>query len=181
MNVADSLCKEYERVLKLKWPSGLSGEERVWMAIYDPPSERKVRARLSQFELSTKQAGRRWRLLNLEDAFPQWMASNKRRDQLFANPQAIPAALSEYRQFLTERVRAQLEEADDQTVVALLGAGSLFGLWSVSELVSTIAGSIKGILLVSFPGRHEGTVYKLMDARISWNYLALPIEPKPGG
>ncbi|MDP2660344.1 MAG: hypothetical protein Q8R28_06415 [Dehalococcoidia bacterium] len=40
MNVVDSLCMEYERVLKLRWSSGLSGEERVWIAIYDPPNER---------------------------------------------------------------------------------------------------------------------------------------------
>ena len=181
MNAADSLCKEYARVLKLKWPSGLSGEERVWMAIYDPPNERKVRARLGQFELSTKEAGRIWRLLNIEEVFPQWLASNKYRDRLFANPKAVPAALSEYRHLLAERVRGELDEADDRTVVALLGAGSLFVIWSVSDLVSTVVGDIKGILLVFFPGRHEGTVYKLMDAKISWNYLALPIEAKPGG
>lgn len=181
MNAADALCREYERVLKLKWPSGLSGEERVWMAIYDPSNERKVRARLGQFELATKQAGRAWRLFNLEEVFPQWMASNKYREQLFAKPKAMRTALGAYRQVLTERLRAELDQTDDQTVLAVLGAGSLFGLWSVSELVSKVAGDIQGILLVFFPGRHEGTVYKLLDARISWSYLALPIEAKVGG
>ena len=181
MNAAEALCAEYERVLGLKWPSGLSGDERVWMAVYDPEIERKIRARLPQFELVTKNAGRGWRSFDLAEVFPTWMGDNKHRDQLFANPGAIQRALQEYQNLLTQRVRAELAEADEGTVVALLGAGSLFGLWSVSELISTVSDGIKGILLVFFPGRHEGTVYKLMDARSSWNYLALAIEARSGG
>jgi hypothetical protein len=180
MSIVDSLCKEYERVLKLRWPGNLSGEERVWMVVYDPPQERRIRARLLQFELATKEAGRKWRLVALENVFPEWLAANKYREQLFANPKALPGALGAYRTRLAEVVRAELAAADDQTVVALTGAGSLFGLWSVSELVASVAGSINGILLVFFPGRHEGTVYRLMDARTNWNYLALAIEPKVG-
>jgi Domain of unknown function (DUF1788) len=180
MNVVDSICQEYERVLKLKWPAGLSGEERVWIVPYDPPQERRVRARLVQFELATKHAGRSWRLVNVETVFPLWLAANRYREQLFANPKALPGALVDYRKALTDAVRAELAAGDDRTVVALTGVGSLFGLWSVSELISAVAGGIRGILLVFFPGRHEGTTYRLMDARTSWNYLALAIEPKVG-
>lgn len=180
MSMVDSLCKEYERVLKLRWPGSLSGEERVWMVVYDPPQERRIRARLVQFELATKEAGRKWRLVALETVFPEWLASNRYREQLFANPKALSGALDAYKRRLTEVVQAELSAADDQTVVALTGAGSLFGLWSVSELVASVTGCVNGILLVFFPGRHEGTIYRLMDARASWNYLALAIEPKVG-
>lgn len=180
MNVAEALCREYERVLKLRWPSGLSGDERVWMAVYDPADERKVRARLKQFELSTKEAGKQWRAVSLEQLFAEWMATNRHREQLFANPAAMPGALTAFRHYLTTKVSAALGEADERTVVVLLGVGSLFGLWSVSELISTVSGRIPGILLVFFPGRHEGMTYRLMDARTSWNYLALAIEPKVG-
>ncbi|MCC7365291.1 MAG: DUF1788 domain-containing protein [Dehalococcoidia bacterium] len=180
MSIADSLCREYERVLKLRWPGSLSGEERMWMVVYDPPQERKIRARLVQFELTTKEAGRKWRLVRLEGVFPEWLATNKYREQLFANPKALAGALDGFKRRLTEFVQGELAAADDQTVVALTGAGSLFGLWSVSELLGAVAGEVNGIVLVFFPGRHEGTSYRLMDARASWNYLALAIEPKVG-
>ena len=180
MNVAEALCREYERVLKLRWPSGLSGEERVWMAVYDPADERKLRARLKLFELSTIEAGKKWQLVSLDLLFAEWMASNRHREQLFANPTALPGALIAFRQYLTASLGAALDAADADSVVAVLGAGSLFGLWSVWELASSVSGRIKGILLVFFPGRHEGTTYRLMDARTSWDYLALAIEPKVG-
>jgi hypothetical protein len=32
-----------------------------------------------------------------------------------------------------------------------------------------------GRLLVFFPGSRDGNVYKLLDAREGWNYLATPI------
>ncbi len=180
MNAIEALCKEYERVLRFKWPSGLSGEERVWMAIYEPSNERRLRARLAHFELSTKEAGRRWQLVNIDQMFPEWMASNRYREELFANPRALPPALEAFQRDLAARVKAELDKADDKTVVALLGSGSLFGLWSVSELVSLVADNLKGILLVFFPGRHEGNSYRLMDAKASWNYRALAIEAKVG-
>ena len=150
------------------------------MAIYDPPNERRLRARLGQFELSTKEAGRSWRLLVIDDIFPEWLAANRYREELFANPSALGPALGAFRRHLAARVKDEIDQADPDTVLALLGAGSLFGLWSVAELVSQVADNLKGILLVFFPGRHEGNTYRLMDARTSWNYLALAIEAKVG-
>lgn len=179
MNTADALCREYESVLRLRWPSRLSGDERVWMAVYEPANERRVRARLVQFELATQTAGKKWRLESLDRALPEWISTNRHREALFANPKALTMALSEFRSSLATHMRSVLDAADSETVVACVGAGSLFGYWSVSELISQVASSIKGILLVFFPGRHEGTVYRLLDARSSWNYLALAIEVRP--
>lgn len=90
------------------------------MAVYDPADERKVRGRLKQFELSTKEAGKRWQMLSLDHLFADWMATNRHREQLFANPAAMPGALTAFRQHLTAKVGATLGEADDRTVVVLL-------------------------------------------------------------
>jgi hypothetical protein len=148
------------------------------MAVYEPANERKIRARLVQFELATQNAGKKWTLVSLDRALPEWMSTNRHREGLFANPKALAMALSEFRSSLATQTRSVLDVADSDTVVACVGAGSLFGYWSVSELISQVAASIKGILLVFFPGRHEGTVYRLLDARSSWNYLALAIEAR---
>ena len=78
---------------------------------------------------------------------------------------------------LTDRVRAGLEDpgVDENTVVALLGVGSLFPMARVSELVDRVAPAIRGRLLVLFPGHLDGSNYRLLDARDGWNYLAVPI------
>jgi len=60
-------------------------------------------------------------------------------------------------------------------VVAILGAGSLFGLARISQVLRMIEGDIKGRVIVFFPGHFERNNYRLLDARDGWNYLAVPI------
>ena len=60
-------------------------------------------------------------------------------------------------------------------VVALLGIASLYGFLSVSELIRAVESSIRGRLLVFFPGTKNDNNYRLLDARDGWNYLAQPI------
>jgi hypothetical protein len=50
----------------------------------------------------------------------------------------------------------------------------------VSELVSRVESSIRGRLLVFFPGEHENNTYRFLDAREGWNYLAVPITSDEG-
>ena len=68
-------------------------------------------------------------------------------------------------------------EAGPDTVVALLGVGTLFGLARVSSVVEGIKETVPGRLLVFFPGEHhpENHTYRLLDARDGWNYLAVPL------
>jgi hypothetical protein len=70
---------------------------------------------------------------------------------------------------------AEAAGADENTVVAVLGVASMFGFVQVSDLVPRIVASLSGRLLVFFPGSRDGNVYKLLDAREGWNYLATPI------
>jgi len=50
-----------------------------------------------------------------------------------------------------------------------------FGLTRASSLIDKVVGNIPGRLLVTFPGVHRGGIYRLLDARDGWNYLAVPI------
>ena len=63
------------------------------------------------------------------------------------------------------------------SVVALVGVGSLFSLYRVSRLLERVAPSIRGRLLVLFPGDRDGSNYRMLEAQDGWNYLATPIAP----
>ena len=71
-------------------------------------------------------------------------------------------------------------EATPNTVVALMGVGSLFGLARVSSVVEGIKDAVGGRLVVFFPGEYhpENHAYRLLDARDGWNYLAVPLLAK---
>jgi hypothetical protein len=69
-------------------------------------------------------------------------------------------------------------DVDEDTIVGITGAGSLFGLGPVrlSKVVEEVESLIRGRLLVFFPGERDGHNYRLLEARDGWSYLALAID-----
>lgn len=174
------LAQSYERHASIPWSGRLAGSQRVWFAVYDKNDERRLRARVGEFEIATGRAGHRWSLADVTDVFPMWLAAHEYRDSYFENPAALEVAMEEFLEYLAALVREQLRTADEQTVVAILGVGALFGFVKVSELVKAVQGDVRGRLLVFFPGTHENNTYRLLDARDGWNYMAVPITSDDG-
>ena len=176
------LVDSYRNHLSVPWQSGLAAIQRVIFAVYDKADELRLRANLGEFELATKQAGKRWLLLDITDAFPQWMAKQEYREAYFETPEDLAGyqngELTEFVVDLIGRLRTIIaSDADADTVVVLLGAGTLFGIARVSSVVEGIKEEIQGRLLVFFPGEYQPEThsYRLLDARDGWNYLAVPL------
>ena len=177
MGEIEGLIRAYDRFVRLPWDPTLAGPQKVWLAIYEPSQERRLRHRLTEFEIKTKEAGYSWVLHDLSNSFAEWMANHQYRESYFKKPELMEMALQNYTKELAGKVTSWLTapEVNDHTVVAILGLASLFGLTRASTLIEKVAPNIKGRLLVFFPGQHDGSNYRLLDARDGWNYLAVPI------
>lgn len=173
----DQLLVEYRNQLRLPWSQTLAGQQRVWMVVYDPELERRLRLKLEEFAIETREAGHAWELIDLTSSFADWLAANEYREAYFAEPELLSNSLGGYADELVHRVETVLADPrlDDDAVVAMLGAGSLFPMARMSELLDRVAPTIRGRLLVFFPGHVDGSNYRLLDARDGWNYLAVPI------
>jgi hypothetical protein len=182
MDRFDALLTEYRRQLSLPWRADLSGPERVWMAVYPPEMERRVRARISDFEFVTREAGHSWVFHDMTFAFSAWLAAQEHREAYYAEPQLLAPALPEFLSALEKQVAAVLNrpEAGPSSVVALVGAGSLFPMVRISAVLRGVADAVRGRLLIFFPGSYERGNYRLLDARDGWNYLAIPITIPEG-
>lgn len=182
MDQVAALCRAYERQLTIPSDAAVAGQQRVWLAVYEPRLERRVRARLEEFAIATKKAGRRWQELDVTGAFAEWMNAHEYRDSYFAQPELLELALVDFQSDVASRVTEKLTDnaIDDQTVVALIGVGALFPMARVSKLIEAIAPHIRGRLLVFFPGQNDGPNYRLLNARNGWNYLAIAITAAGG-
>lgn len=181
MSYVDDLLAAYARFVALPWQENLAPPQRVWMAVYPPEHERRLRLHVPAFEAATTEHQHAWALVDITDAFERWMADHEYREAYFEDPELLETALPAFFDHLVENVRKELaEHADPDGVVALLGAGTLFGLGDavkVSALLNSVNDVVAGRLLVFFPGEHEANSYRLLDARDGWNYLAIPITP----
>lgn len=176
------LVSAYRQHLAVPWQPGLAAIQRVIFVVYDKTDELRLRARVDEFKLVTQEAAKTWLLIDLTDAFAHWLAAQEYRDAYFESPEDLSGwqsgELTAFLAALVEETRARIAgEAGADTVVALLGVGSLFGLIRVSALVEGIKDAVAGRLLVFFPGEYhpENHAYRLLDARDGWNYLAVPL------
>jgi len=176
------LVSAYRQHLAVPWQGGLAAIQRVIFAVYDKTDELRLRANIGEFELATEQVGKRWLLVDMTNSFPEWMAAQEYRDAYFESPEDLAGyqtgELTEFVADLNTKLKARISaEASPDTVVALLGVGTIFGLARVSSVVEGIKDSVQGRLLVFFPGEHhpENHTYRLLDARDGWDYLAVPL------
>lgn len=174
MNATDRLLTNYSRQVRLPWSPNAAGKQRVWFAVYHPAEERRVRTRLPQFEEVTLGAGHGWSSVDLTGLLPEFLAGHKYREAIFADPKHLKAG-SQLEMRAAAMVDAACAESNENSVVALTGLASLFDFMRVSSLIDRVEDSVRGRLLVMFPGEFQGTLYRFMDARDGFNYMATPI------
>jgi len=179
------LIGAYRNHITVPWQSGLAAIQRVIFAVYDKTDELKLRAQVEEFSLVTQDAGKKWLLIDITNSFPKWMMGLEYRDAYFESPEDLAGyqagELTEFVNHLVAELKAKIHnEADENTVVAIMGVGTLFGLARVSSVVEGIKDNIPGRLLVFFPGEYHAEThsYRLLDARDGWNYLAVPLLAK---
>ncbi len=178
MSRIEELAERYSRHISTPWQRTVSGAQRVVMVVYEKELERTFRARKMLFENATLEAGHAWHELDLTSCFPAWMAQDEYRDAYFAQPEDLSLKLdSEFPDYVAGELRRALTvpTVTENTVVAVLGVATLFGLARFSEILHKVDRDIRGRLLVFFPGQYEHNNYRLLDARDGWNYLAIPI------
>jgi len=176
MSAIDRLLINYASQVRMPWSSSISGKQRVWFAVYPPDEERRVRARISEFETHTLQATHGWTTVDLTTVLPEWISKHEYREAIFAEPEQF-STNRELEQLAMQRVRQGCADADANasSVVAVIGLASLFDYMRVSSLIDSVEDSVRGRLLVFFPGEHTTHSYRFMDARDGFNYMAVPI------
>jgi hypothetical protein len=174
----EDIAERYGRHIATPWQRTIAGAQRVVMVVYDKELERTLRARKLAFETATREAGHDWFEVDLSDAFAEWMAADDYRDEYFSSPEDLQLKLdAEFPEFVAGRIRDMLrkQEVTADSVVAVIGVGSVFGFTRISQVLKKVEADIKGRLVVFFPGQFERNNYRLLDARDGWNYLAVPI------
>ena len=177
MNRVRRLLTSYAQFIGVPWRDDAAAAQRVIFCVYNENEELRLRAQIDEFEIATRDSGHAWFVFDLTDTFAEWLSGQRYAESYYRKPALLAPLLPKYLvhiegifgQFL------QTSGADDQSVVALKGVGSLFGLLKVKDVVDKLAPMVEGRLVVFFPGTFENNNYRLLDGYDGWNYLAVPI------
>lgn len=171
------LVSSYRKHIEIPWRSDAAPAQRVIFCVYDPSYELRLRSTIDEFELVTRQAGHEWAVFDLTETFAEWLSGQRYASSYFEKPHLLGSILPKYLDFIQKEFETLLanEAVGADSVIALKGVGSLFGLLKVKEVVDRLAPLVAGRLLVFFPGSYENNNYRLLDGYDGWNYLAVPI------
>ncbi len=177
MSKLDRLLKAFITHIAVPWRDLLAPAQRVIFCVYDETEELKLRAKYGEFELETKKLGYGWLQIDLTDTFAQWLGGQKYAAKYFENPELLAPLLSKFVSHIDVLFSEELTRfgVNDNSVVALTGVGSLFGLAKVKDVVDKLAPKVGGRLVVFFPGSYENNNYRLLDGYDGWNYHAVPL------
>ena len=180
----EELVTAYKNHIGTPWQRNLAGPQKTIFVVYPKTDERRLRARLDDFEVVTRQSGYGWKLFDFTTTFARWMAATDYREVYFEEPADLAMKLrSDFLKYAASELRTALTDpgVDDNAVVAVYGVACLFGFARVSLVLKEVEHSIQGRLVLFFPGEFENNNYRLLDARDGWNYLAVPITLHTGG
>jgi hypothetical protein len=178
MSRIQKLAKIYGQHIATSWQRTIADSQRVVIIVYDKELERDILAHKDEFEIATKQANHDWIEVNIAPAFAEWLSTTEYRDAYFESPDDLQLKLeSEFTTFVATKICAALNcpEADENSVISVYGVGALFAFTRMSQVLKLVESSIRGRLVIFFPGQYEQNNYRLLDARDGWNYLAVPI------
>lgn len=180
MSKIDVLLRNYIKTIGIPWRD-IAAAQRVIFAVHDKTDELKIRAKLGDFEIATKNSedGKHgWAHFDITNSFAEWMHSLKYANSYYQKPQLLGSIIKKYGDFIEKKFVEFLQRGNltNEDVVALSGVGTVFGFIKVSELVDRLAPKFPGRLLVFFPGSYsEMHNYQLLDGYDGWNYHAIPI------
>jgi len=171
------LINSYSKFIAVPWRDDAAAAQRVIFCVYNENEELRLRAKIDEFEIATRQAGHDWAVFDLTDSFAGWLSGQKYAESYHRTPNLISPLLFKYLPYIVREFKDFLAERSvgEDFVVAVKGVASLFGFVKVKEVVDELAPLVSGRLLVFFPGSYENNNYRLLDGYDGWNYLAVPI------
>lgn len=177
MSKLQGLINSYAKYISIPWRSDAAAPQRVVFCVYNENDELRLRAKIDEFEIVTKQAGHDWAVFDLTNTFAEWLSIQRYVESYFRKPQLLSTLMQKYLDYISKDFRQFLsdEAVNGNAVVAIKGVGSLFGFLKVKDVVDKIAPLVDGRLLIFFPGSYENNNYRLLDGYDGWNYLAVPI------
>jgi hypothetical protein len=184
MSRIDQLASVFGDHVGVGWPASSSGAQRIIMLVYDPNDERMLRKNLALFAHAAFSHQYAWHNVDLTSSFADWLGAHRYREEYFREPVMLLAGANErFTKFAAELILRALNRPEHTAgeIVGLIGAGSIFGVASLSDVLSRVEHAIRGRLVVFFPGRCRDGHYRLLDARDSWDYHAVAIQVEGSG
>ncbi|SEM42615.1 protein of unknown function [Butyrivibrio sp. ob235] len=177
MSRIQTLVNNYQKFIDLPWRD-VSSEQRIIFCVYEPTEEMTLRYNIPAFKLATEDTGHRWMEYDLTTCFEDWMGKQKYAEAYFAEPEKLLQMPRKFEDYIEESFKEKTADADKNTMIGIVGVGSIFGFITVKEFIEKLADDVDSRIVLFFPGTYSSSPtsnYRFLNAYDNWSYLATPI------
>ena len=89
MSRVKQLVQSYGSHIAVPWRDDTAAAQRVIFCVYNENEELRLRAKVDEFELATRQAGHAWALFDLTDSFANWLAPQRYAKSYYEKPHLL--------------------------------------------------------------------------------------------
>src|SRR5213596_518755 len=102
----EELVSSYKSHISAPWQKNLAGAQKTIFVVYPKTEERRLRARLDEFAIATRDAGHGWALFDFTPVFAKWMAATNYREEYFRSPSDLSIKLeTDFLEFAAGQLR----------------------------------------------------------------------------
>jgi hypothetical protein len=84
------LIQSYSKFIAIPWRSDVAAAQRVIFCVYNENDELRLRAKIDEFEIATRQSGHEWSKFDVTDTFAIWLSSQRYAKSYFQKPNLLP-------------------------------------------------------------------------------------------
>lgn len=178
----EELVAEYSRFVELPWRRDPPVLDRL-LVLASPLGRAGIHLRLlGDLKRVTEEAGHRWVHLDLFVMLGRWAPSHHGVEEYWSDRQKA-GELDELMQEIEVRLEEafRTERADDDTVVALDGVGSLVPYSRFADVLQRAASLVPGRLLAFVPRPEEDGPSRFLIGSDGWELLKETLDPTGSG
>ena len=104
MSKINRLVASYSKYIAIPWRTEAAAAQRVIFCVYNESDELRLRAKIDEFELATRENGHEWAVFDLTDSFAEWMTDQKYAHSYFQKPNLLATLYPKYQEFIKKRI-----------------------------------------------------------------------------
>ena len=103
MSKINRIIASYNKYIAIPWRSDAAAAQRVIFCVYNESDKLRLRSKIDEFEIATRNNGHEWAIFDLTDMFAEWMANQKYAQSYFKQPNLLANLYPKYQEFIEKR------------------------------------------------------------------------------
>lgn len=104
MSKIKRLIASYNKYIAIPWRPDSAAAQRVIFCVYNESDELRLRSKIDEFEIATRDNGHDWAVFDFTDTFADWVSNQKYAHSYFKKPNLLAILYPKYQESIEKNL-----------------------------------------------------------------------------